>query len=403
MRFAIIQALKIQRFLPIRISQRYLASNFIGPFVLSSSFFVIFLLTFQLFRLISIVTNKSVAFVEVLELMGHIAVSFLPMAIPLSALFATIFTLNKMSEDSEVVAMRSFGLRKWELFLPFAILSLFIAGMIFVLNRNLIPHSKTQFKNTIIQLTSQGSMTDLKSGQFFTDIPGITLFSEEVSEDGTKLKSVFIQKKMEGGEQVIIANKGALIKQVQDDLRTPTLRLHLEEGNIIRVQAGKDMEKILFAEYDFPVTRGGILPGFVTKDSMRSNSELYKVILERRKELIFYDKKEKITDHDRSEISTITERLRKSELEFWGRYNTPLQVLLFVFLGFSLGIKRGRGKTKSSGSLGLFFLIGYYTLFFGGISLGRKGVLPAHVVIFLPTFLFSIIGARLYKKLDWQS
>ncbi|MCR9204617.1 MAG: LptF/LptG family permease [Halobacteriovoraceae bacterium] len=390
-------------FIPTRITQRYLASHFIGPFVLSTSFFVIFLLTFQLFRLIRIVTNKSVEVWEVLELMGHIAISFLPMAIPLSALFATIYTLNKMSEDSEIVAMRSFGLRKKDLFLPFLILSFFISGVIFVLNRNLIPHSKTQFKNTIIQLTSQGSMTDMKAGQFFTDIPGITLFSEEVSEDGTKMKEVFIQKKLPEGEQVIVAKKGALIKQVQDELRTPMLRLHLEKGNIVKSEKGRNLEKIIFEEYDFPITSGGILPGFVTKDSMRSNEELYKIIKQRKEKIAKIDAIEKPTPRQLGEKNTILKRLRKSELEFWGRYNTPLQVLLFIFLGFSLGIKRGRGRSKSSGSLGLFFLLGYYTLFFGGISLARKGIVPPAVVVYFPTVVFTIIGARFYKLLDWQS
>lgn len=389
--------------LPIRITQRYLASHFIGPFVLSTSFFVIFLLTFQLFRLIGLMTNKSVELWEVLELMGHIAISFLPMAIPLSALFATIFTLNKMSEDSEIVAMRSFGFRKVDLFLPFLILSFFISGMIFVLNRNLIPHSKTQFKNTIIQLTSQGSMTDMKAGQFFTDIPGITLFSEEVSEDGTKMKEVFIQKKLPRGEQVIVAKKGALIKQMQDELRTPMLRLHLEQGNIVKSEKGKNIEKIIFEEYDFPITSGGILPGFVTKDSMRSNEDLFNIIKTRKAKIVEIEKDKNPPPEKLAEKNTILERLRKSELEFWGRYNTPLQVILFIFLGFSLGIKRGRGRSKSSGSLGLFFLLGYYTLFFGGISLARKGVLPAPVVVYLPTVIFTLVGARLYKLLDWQS
>ena len=129
----------------LRTIQRYLASNFIPPFVLSASFFVAFLLTFQLFRIIRIVTNKGVEFMVVLELVGHIAVSFLPMAIPLSALFATIYTMNKLSEDSEIVAMRSFGLKKTTLFLPLLFCGIFIAISIFVLNRNLI----SLFKNPV--------------------------------------------------------------------------------------------------------------------------------------------------------------------------------------------------------------------------------------------------------------
>ncbi|MAF78540.1 MAG: hypothetical protein CME63_15085 [Halobacteriovoraceae bacterium] len=396
----------LRRVLPLTIVQRYLGAHFIAPFVFSTLFFVVFLLTFQMFRIIRIVTSKGVDIITVFELMGHIAVSFLPMAIPLSALFAMIFTLNKLSEDSEIVAMRSFGLKKSRLILPFIFLSLLIAAMIFVLNRNLIPHSKTMFKNTIIQLTSRGNMTDIKSGQFFTEIPNITLFAENVDEGGVKLNEVFILQKKDIGEHIIFAKRGALIKQSLGELRTPGMRLHLEEGNIVKFSKGEETEKILFQEYDFPVISGGGLPGFVTKDSMRSNAELKAVINERRAEINKLEAlkaKGKISPEQENDLNDIKKYLPKSEIEFWTRYNTPIQVILFMFLGFSLGIKRGRGKTKSSGSLGMIFLISYYVLFFGGVSLARKGTAPAYIVVFLPTFITFILGARFYQKLDWQS
>ena len=325
------------------------------------------------------------------------------MAVPLSVLFATIFTMNKLSEDSEIVAMRSFGLTKKVLLLPLMLLGFFIAGMIFVLNRNLIPHSKTQFKNTIIKLTSQGNMTDIKPGQFFTEIPNVTLFAEGVNVGGTKLREVFISQKRGDEEQVIFAKRGAMIKQSSGKLRTPTLRLHLEEGNIVKQKADNEVEKIIFAEYDFPVLSGGDLPGFVTKDSMRSNHELKEVINERKARLKELAAKKTLSPEDISEKNGILSRLPKSQLEYWSRFNTPMQVLLFIFLGFSLGIKRGRGKAKNSGSLGLFFLIGYYVLFFGGVSLARKGSLPAYSVVYLPTVLSIFLGIKLYKNLDWQS
>jgi lipopolysaccharide export system permease protein len=392
------------KFLPFNsIIQRYLASHFIGPFIFSTAFFVIFLLTFQLFRLIRIVTTKGVELSLVFELMGHIAVSFLPMAVPLSVLFATIFTMNKLSEDSEIVAMRSFGLTKQVLLTPLLLLGLFIAGMIFVLNRNLIPHSKTQFKNTIIKLTSQGNMTDIKPGQFFTEIPKVTLFAEKVNTGGTKLQEVFISQKNGEEEQVIFARRGAMIKQSSGKLRTPTLRLHLEDGNIVKQSSDGKVEKIIFSEYDFPVLSGGELPGFVTKDSMRSNAELKKVIRQREERLSELASQKEMSQAQINERGEILSRQPKSQLEYWSRFNTPLQVLLFIFLGFSLGIKKGRGRTKNSGSLGLFFLIGYYVLFFGGVSLARKGTLPAYSVVYLPTILSLLLGVRLYRKLDWQS
>ena len=167
----------------VSIVSKYLAAHFILPFLTSTVFFVLFLLTSQLFRLADVFVTKSSGLTDVLLLFGHIAVSFLPMAIPLSALFASLYTMNKMSEDSEIVAMRSFGLTKWQLFKPFLMLGIFISIAVFSLNRNLIPHSKALFKNTVIRMTSQGMALNLQSGIFFTDVPGVILFAEEVFDN----------------------------------------------------------------------------------------------------------------------------------------------------------------------------------------------------------------------------
>ena len=85
---------------------------------------------------------------------------------------------------------------------------------------------------------------------------------------------------------------------------------------------------------------------------MRSNAELKAVINERRAEINKLEAlkaKGKISPEQENDLNDIKKYLPKSEIEFWTRYNTPIQVILFMFLGFSLGIKRGRGKTKSSG------------------------------------------------------
>lgn len=368
--------------------QRYLAINFVPPFLVACAFFVTFLLTSQLFRLTSIVVNKGVEFWSVLELFGHIAISFLPMAVPLSALFATIMTLNKLSEDSEIVAMRSFGVEKSQLFKPFLILACVIAMAIFALNRNLIPYSKLLFRNTVIMLTSKGMTMNIQAGQFFTEVPNVILFAEGVSDQGLKLHDVFIQNQGEDGiDSVIFAEQGTIIKQEFDGVGFPTLRLHLVNGNIFRSNTdGKDSEKILFKEYDFPLVAGGGQPGFIAKDSMLSNNQLWQQIQQSKKN----------SDHS-------DDRVAKMEIEYWSRWNTPMQVLVFVFLGFGLGIKRGRGKQRNTTVLGLLVLIVYYAAFFSGVSLARKGIVPAWFVVFLPTLLAGSFGAWNYRKLDWAS
>lgn len=382
----------------MKVSTRYLLYNFIPPFILSCVFFVSFLLVFQLFRITRIVIQKGVPFIEVIELVGHIAVTFLPMAIPISGFFATIYTMNRMSEDSEIVALRSFGLTKGALLRPFLVAGLFVAIGIFSVNRTIIPSAKRIFKNTIVQLTSKGVFSDIQPGNFYTELPGVILFAKDISEDKKKLKGVFINALKSNITQTIYAREGVLIKRKDTGHGMPSLRFFLIDGNIVKLdQQNHKTEKILFKEYDFPIFDGSYTPGFVTKYSMLPNYELVKVINDQKQDIEKFKKLK-----NKRKVNQLKSSLAKSEIEYYTRINTPFQTVLFIFLGFIFGIKQSRGKGKSMGSRALLLLIIYYAIFFAGISFAKKSQVPSYVVIFIPTVLAGMLGMLQYKKLDWN-
>ena len=118
---------------------------------------------------------------------------------------------------------------------------------------------------------------------------------------------------------------------------------------------------------------------------MRTNDELYEIIKNTPKK-------------DQNDKGFI-----KTKLEFWSRINTPLQTLIFIFLGFTLGIKKGRGKARNTGPIGLIVIVSYYAVFFTGVGIVKKGVIAAQLAVFLPTILMFFIAFRLFKRLDWVS
>lgn len=381
-----------------KLYQRYLAVHFIPPFGMSLFFFVCFLLTSQLFRLMRIVTKKGVGLDVLFELFGHMAMSFLPMAVPLSLLFSIIYTLNKLSEDSEIVAIRAMGVNKRQLFAPFLVIAIICAVAIYGLNRNIIPYSKGLFKNTVVTLTSKGFLADIKKEQFYTDIPGVTLFAEEVSSDGKVMTNVFIKLKKSGDEDKVISAKKGILNKDSTQGQGLNLKLDLYEGNIISINgAGAELEKILFEKYEFPIVSNSS-SSYVNKDSMRSTDELVLEMAKNKKKLA-----EAIKKNDKNKINDYKRRLGRTGLEYWSRFNVPFQCVAFVLLGFVFGVKKGRGRSKNTSVLALLITILYYILFFTGVSLAKKAKVPPYAVVFLPTVIVSFIGAYYYKKLDWAS
>ena len=377
-------------FYMFKIFYRYLAFSFIPPFSLSIIFFVVFLLTFQLFRITSMIIGKDVNLMMVLELMGHISITFIPIAAPLSAIFATIFTLNKLSEDSEIIAMKSFGMNKFKLFLPFVLLGSILAITVFSLNKNLIPYSKIQFREGIVKLTSKGLLKDIKKENFFTDIPGITLFAENVEEDGTKLENVFIHLNRGNDhsekEKIIMAEKGRVIKIKDNKWGASSMRLNLINGNILKFADMGKVEKILFKEYNFPMFDNVYRSNAVVKNSMLTNDEL----------------KNKIKKNNKSgKINS--EGNIKAKLEYYSRFNTPFLIITFIMLGFSLGIKRGRAAQGNPTAVSMIIIICYYVMFFVFLSMAKEKLVIPEIAVYFPTFLAFAIASYLFSKLDWLS
>lgn len=400
----------------IKVTTRYLAANFIPPFVIGFVFFVAFLITFYMFRIISLIVTKSIEVGIVLEMVLNLSVSFFPLATPLAVFFATIFCLNNLSDDSEIIAMRSFGLTKFRIYLPFLIISLLIGGMIFSLNSVYIPKANANFKNTIVKLTSTGMLTSIKSGQFFTDIPNATLFAEKVSEDGDNFEEVFLhvkekdkekdpatrKDKVSGEQRIIFANRGSLIKLVADKNQAPSLRLHLTDGNIVKINSsGEQVEKILFQEYDFPVFSADMTSSMLDKDSMKTNAELVKTIEVREKNLVYSERTPPINDVEKKNRAEARKSLVKSKIEYFGRFIVIPQIALFVLLGFSLGIKKGRGGNSNNSIKAIIILLSYYGIYFFGISLAQRGVISAPIASFTPSVLLALIALYYFKKLDW--
>lgn len=394
----------------IKLYQRYLAAHFIPPFVLSVVFFVTFLLTFQLFQVMKIVIGKSVDFMVVMTLIGHIAISFLPMAIPISVLFAAIYTMNKLSEDSEIVAMRSFGATKFSLYAPFLGVTTLIALCLFILGSAIVPHSRTQFRNTLIILSSQGMLSDVRSERFYMEIPGVTLFAEEV-EEGDFFRDVFIvfSSGRSQQEQVISAESGVLIKKYDEQAQWsfPLLRMHLRNGTITTTYSDRDdAEVVHFEEYDFPIVSEAFSPSTIARDSMMPNAHLRQVISERSerlRELQQLQAERELRPREQRDVKNYQESLNNGLIELYGRFNAPLQCLSFSLLGFSLGVKQGRGRSRNTGALSIVVVIGYYALHFLAVALTQEGLLTPFVSVFFPTIMAFLIAWYFFKKVDWLS
>lgn len=371
--------------------QRYLAAQFILPLVVSTVFFISFLLTFELFRLTELLVTRDISLWFTFGLIGNISLTFVPLSLPIAVFFSTIYCLNRLSQDSEYIAMRASGLTKGRILLPFLLIAIILTASVYQLNQTLIPHSNKEFRRKINYLTSSGLLAGIKEGQFFTLIPNVTLFASKASKYGRNLEEVFLHlKEASGNEKVIFSSRGELIFERHPENFTEKLTLTLFDGNIVGQAKDQGLEKILFSKYIFPVSQSQFDDRVQVKETMLSSSELESVLVmtpEEADKKFGFNKKE----------------FFNAKYEFWNRKNGALICFVFCFLGFTLGVSGTRGKGRNSGLVGLFCLILYYGVYFSLVSLAKKESIPIPLAVFTPALLLSGVGVYFYSKLDWQS
>lgn len=372
--------------------QLFLASNVIVPFLVSSVFFVAFLMTFEMFRILQLMSSDEVSFGFVMGLMADVSITLVPMAIPLSIFFSIIFALGRMSGDSEYVALRAAGLTKLKILAPFLVVGFLVAINVHYLSQELVPAAHTRVRKKIKILSSASLIQGIKGGQFFTAIPNITLFPAKMDPDSLELEDVFLHMfdPSQNQDKVIWANGGKILHSKNENTGIETFKLFLKDGNITSfVKGKKDLEKILFKDYVLPISEKRFSYRPSTKEIMMSKKELTEFIdggLEKAKKKNF-DKRDFLN----------------AKYEYWNRLNTPILCFLLSFLGFGLGITGNRGKSKGSTGKAILFIIGYYIIYFTIVNAARGGSVPPWLAIIIPSVFLLVFAIRYYRKLDWLS
>lgn len=341
-----------------------------------------------------LLVTRDISLWFTLKLIGNIALTFVPLSLPIAVFFSTIFCMNRLSSDSEYIAMRAGGMTKFRIILPFLIIAGLLSCSVYQLNQNLIPRSNFEFKRKLNYLTSSGVLAGIKEGQFFNLIPNFTLFANKASKYGRNLEGVFLHlKESEKGldEKAIFSERGEILFERNSTDLTEALTLTLYDGNIVGINPKKkELEKINFTKYVFPISKNQFDERVSLKENMLSSAELEEVLI--------------MTPKEAKKVYRFNEKeFFNAKYEYWSRKNGALICFIFCFLGCTLGVSGNRGKGRSSGLIGLLCLISYYGMYFGLVSFARKETIPVPVAVFLPVCIIACVSVWFYRKLDWQS
>lgn len=171
---------------------RLLILGFIPPFVVTF-FIALFVLVMQtLWLYIDEIAGKGVGLFLMMELLGYLSVSMIPLALPIAILISSVMVLGNLAERYELSSMKSAGVPLWRIMLPLMVLNFGIAVGSFYCSNNLIPVSNLKFRSRLYDIRKQKPMLNLEEGIFNDDFDGYAIRIGEKHKDERSIEEVLI-------------------------------------------------------------------------------------------------------------------------------------------------------------------------------------------------------------------
>ena len=127
---------------------RLILRSFIGPLVLTFAIAVFVLLMQFVWKYIDDLVGKGLEAGVIAELLMYASATFVPMALPIAVLFASIMTMGNFGEKYELVAMKAGGVSVSRIMMPMALVVLMLTGMAFYFANNVMPTAMLKYRMT---------------------------------------------------------------------------------------------------------------------------------------------------------------------------------------------------------------------------------------------------------------
>ncbi len=149
---------------------------------------------------------------SVFELMVYSSLTNLPALLALSIFIAILMVMIRSWQDSEMVVWFSSGglsLLRWVG--PVLRFALPMVALVGVISLVITPWAKAQIERTSQQFEQRDDVNRISPGRFIETEGGARVFFiEEVSEDGTQIRNIFMSERNGRGETIVKADSGEI-------------------------------------------------------------------------------------------------------------------------------------------------------------------------------------------------
>jgi LPS export ABC transporter permease LptG/LPS export ABC transporter permease LptF len=361
-----------------RVLDRYVFRELSSPLLIGVGLFTFFLTIDRIYHLTDLVVTKGVPFHLVLQLLVYMLPSFLAHTLPIALLVAVLLVTGRLASDLEVVALKASGVGPLRLFLPFLVAAIGISALTAVFTLSVNPWANRAFQRQLFKILQTRATTGVKERVFNSAFGQYVIYVEEVSASQVGLRGLLVADERDPKlSRIVTARQGRLF--TDEENRRITLRLidgaihESDTDNPIRYRY------TVFGLYDMNLSIESPLKSAPRVEKPEKDLDLFPLLATAR------------------ELEREGQIASPYFLEFHKRLAFPVAAVVFVMVGFPLGIRAHRGGRGVALVASLAIVVGYYLLLTSleGIANARR--LAPSVAVWAPTLLFGLVGVGLLR------
>ena len=300
------------------------------------------------------------------------------MAIPMSVLFSTVMTLNRLSLSSEITVMRACGVGLNRIAKPIFIFATAMALLTFIVNETIVPVTNSQSKTLAVWALGQKNIPNGKQNFTFKEI-------KEDAEGRKSMKRLFFVQKCEDNTlknvSVVDFSNAKTIQVIQSQTgKTSPAGWQFNRGAVYTMNKdGKILNTTWFSQsiVDF---------GMDVKDALtEEEATQYNVIA-----LWKYVEKN-AKKHDPKTHSLF-------KIELYNKFAFPVTTVVLVLLGVPLAITPPRVRYNRGFLFSILIIFLYYLLRALSLSFGETMAISPFLAAWIPNFVLFVLGSMLYYR-----
>jgi len=352
---------------------RYLLKELGPPFVLGAGVLTFFLVIDRVYDLTDLVITKNVPFHLVMGLLAFMLPAFLGLTLPMALLVAVLIVSGRMAGDMEVAAFKASGVSPLRLFRPFVLAACVVSVMVAFITLIAAPAASGAFQNQLFQILQTKATTGIKERTFTASFNQMVMYVEDISASQVALRGLLVSDERDPKlSRVIVAKQGRLFT----DTKKRRVTMRFIDGVVSETDTADAQRFRLtaFSLYDLNLPLEN-----PQRAAQRIEKPEKEMTLEQLRALVV-------------ELEAQGQIVAPFRVEIQKRFTLPVAALVFVMVGFPLGIRTQRGgRTLAMGS-SLAIVVGYYVIhtFLEGMALRQR--LPVTLAMWLPNAIFGAAG-----------